>query len=95
MTTARYGTFEEDTAPWKETGGPRMHGVIDSETGAVFGTVGPETSKQLADLLNLGLKRQKADYVAGYEQCQKNMSLPGIESARTMHLCFDEYISKP
>jgi len=37
---------------------------------------------------------RKADYVAGYEEHQKNMSLPGVESAQTMHLCFEEYIGK-
>jgi len=37
---------------------------------------------------------RKRDYVAGYEQHQKNMSLPGVESAQTMHLCFEEYATK-
>jgi len=95
MTTARYGTFAESPPITVLGVGVARYGVIDRETGAEYGAIGPETAKQLAELLNLGLKRQKADYVAGYEACQKNRSLPGLESARTMHLCFDEYISKP
>ncbi len=88
--TDRYGTFERQSAPWKEDG-PVDYGVIDDETGKSYHTIGPKTSENLAALLNLGLKKKKADYVAGYEACQKNRTLPGIESMRTMHLCWDEY----
>jgi hypothetical protein len=96
--TNRYGTFSADSnLPSKEL----RHGVLDSITGTEYDTVDLKTAEKLATLLNVPSDcrfncraKRKADYVAGYEQHQKNMSLPGLESAKTMHLCFEEYIGK-
>ena len=93
----RYGTFSAGSnLPSKEL----RHGILDSITGIEYDTVDLYTAERLAILLNETSDcrfncraKRKADYVAGYEQHQKNMSLAGLESARAMHLCFEEHIS--
>ena len=93
----RYGTFSSDSnLPSKEL----RHGVLDSLSGREYDTVDMNTAEKLAVLLNERpcqfncRAKRKTDYVAGYEQHQKNMALAGLESAQTMHLCFEEYIAK-
>lgn len=97
--TNRYGTFAHG-GPF-EFGDMATHGVIDSETGAEYVCYSAALATSLAERLNKSQDcrfncraKRLADYVAGYEQCQKNMSLPGIDTAQTMLRCFDAYIVK-
>lgn len=68
MTEIRYGTFTE----FGHLSRMPRYGVIDRETGKEYGTVGPETAEQLAELLNQRdcrfncRAKREADYLQGW-----------------------------
>ena len=79
----RYGTFECQSAPWKEDGGPTIYGVIDTNTGLQYETAGTETAKHLADLLNEPSDcrfncraRREADYLQGWIDRDRDCPIP-------------------
>ncbi len=83
--TNRFGTFERQSAPWKEDG-PVDYGVIDSETGKEYYTIGPKTSENLAALLNQRMADRKADFMAGVRSTE-NWLVTSDEA-------FEKYIGK-